>query len=250
MTGKNLRVLSIDFDLFQMVSTDILANTYPDGIDLKTEISKIVWLQYYANPRTYRELIKVKINRSLIEELKKFITNSCRDLHPDILISNSHLNIYPFIHEYINDGDYEKLYIDHLDMHHDLFNGNSKVDCGNWLAHIRKEIPTDVRWIHNRTSEEMYNEKTFKKIRKQLKESTLADIKDHKWDIIFLCRSDAWFPPHLDGAFERFAKFLMALECIRCRCSLDVYDSRWDDVYQYKIEELRMQFEKMYGSKG
>lgn len=46
---RSLKVLSIDFDYFQNVNADTIRSCYPDGIDLPTELSTIVWSGYYAN---------------------------------------------------------------------------------------------------------------------------------------------------------------------------------------------------------
>ena len=40
--------------------------------------------------------------------------------------------------------------------------------------------------------------------------TSLKNIKDMQFDAIFLCRSDTWTPPHLDGYFTEL-----------CTCMLD-----------------------------
>lgn len=39
--------------------------------------------------------------------------------------------------------------------------------------------------------------------------NTLESIKDCKFDIIFLCRSDNWLPPHLDNEFQELVDFIV-----------------------------------------
>lgn len=58
---RRLKVLSVDFDYFQNVTVDTICNCYPDGIDLPTELSTIVWSGYYANDRTRDKLSSVTI---------------------------------------------------------------------------------------------------------------------------------------------------------------------------------------------
>ena len=38
--------------------------------------------------------------------------------------------------------------------------------------------------------------------------NTLESIKDRKFDIVFLCRSDNWLPPHLDDEFQELVDFI------------------------------------------
>ena len=47
---QRLRVLSIDFDYFQVVDKDTVQSCYPDGIDLDTSLSTVVWASHYAIP--------------------------------------------------------------------------------------------------------------------------------------------------------------------------------------------------------
>ena len=69
--NKALNILSIDFDFFQIVNKDTLLTCYPDGHDLSTELSKIVWADYYVNPKTKDKLNAVKANHKLIGNLQK-----------------------------------------------------------------------------------------------------------------------------------------------------------------------------------
>ena len=39
--------------------------------------------------------------------------------------------------------------------------------------------------------------------------NTLESIKDRKFDIVFLCRSDNWLPPHLDNEFQELVDFIV-----------------------------------------
>lgn len=90
-------------------------------------------------------------------------------------------------------------------MHHDLFNDNPYLDCGNWLMHIYNEIPnTHISWVANPVSEDVYG---FDDKLKSMVLNTLESIKDRKFDIVFLCRSDNWLPPHLDNEFQELVDF-------------------------------------------
>ena len=96
--------------------------------------------------------------------------------------------------------------VTNVDMHHDLFNDNPYLDCGNWLMHIRNEIPnTHISWVANPVSEDVYG---FDDQLKSMVSNTLESVKNRKFDIVFLCRSDNWLPPHLDDEFQELVNFI------------------------------------------
>lgn len=99
-----------------------------------------------------------------------------------------------------------------IDMHHDFFNENDFVDCGNWISYIfegygRKNI--DFKWIANPISLNVYGFDLPEResLSSCVKES-LEAIKDEQYDYIFLCRSDAWLPPHLDDEFNNVLELI------------------------------------------
>lgn len=236
-----LHVLSIDFDLFQNVELDTTRTAYPDGVDLPTQLSSLVWQSHYANPESYDKLRNVTANTDMIDELKTLIEASVKKHFPDTMICNSHKYIYDFIHETFDNADYTKISIDHLDMHHDLFNNNPEVDCGNWLSHIKKEIKTNINWIANPISKDAYglNDAVFDRVK-----TDFSGLKYHTWDIIFLCRSDNWLPPHLDDTFTEFALFLID-HSMSCKYESDILTSRWTPEYQQSIKQLNGQIQEL-----
>ena len=196
-----MNVLSIDFDYFQSVSKNCIEECYPDGIDLNTSLSTIVWSRYYNNPFTKDKLNKVVINENELNEAINLLYKQNEKC--PVRIANSHIHIYDFICEYAQKRKADRLYITHIDMHHDMFNDNDELDCGNWLLKISEKYKTGIEWIANPISREMFglNESQFDIIR-----TSIADVKPRKYDIIFLCRSDNWLPPHLDIHFQRLIK--------------------------------------------
>ena len=72
--------------------------------------------------------------------------------------------------------------------------------------HIHNEIPnTHISWVANPVSEDVYG---FDDKLKSMVLNTLESIKDRKFDIVFLCRSDNWLPPHLDDEFQELVNFI------------------------------------------
>lgn len=196
-----MRVLSIDFDYFQL-ATEEQFNRYPSGIDRTTEEAKQVWSETYSENR---DLYDIKPNEL---ELRK-LTNILKDQNKDIpvMIANSHKNIYDFIHENVSID--EKLSIINIDTHHDFFSDNPGLDCGNWLRFITEEYKAGFIWISNRVSAEIYGFDRQNDYSKKLLPVTLDCIKNKKFDLIFLCRSDTWTPPHLDKYFSDICDLIL-----------------------------------------
>ena len=141
----------------------------------------------------------------------------------------------------MDDSNYDTINIDHLDMHHDIFSDNQdSLNCGNWLSFIKEEMNTNVTWIANPISKEVYglDGKEFDVVRTDLKE-----IQNHTWNMIFLCRSDNWLPPHLDGYFEDLAGFLARIGG-EYWVEEGILKSRWTKKYQNSIAELRTAMDK------
>lgn len=92
-----MQILSIDFDFFQNTTKDAIAN-YPDGIDLPTKLSLLVWATHYA---TNEELLRtVTINDTLLHDIKNILKNQDHDI--PVMIANSHIHAYNFIKSMTN----------------------------------------------------------------------------------------------------------------------------------------------------
>lgn len=195
-----MKVLSIDFDFFQRVDKSTVKTCYPDGIDLPTDLSTIVWSSIYANPFSEERVRAVNINDDETNEMKSLIerqSSSCK-----VLITNSHKHIYDFIGEGMSSGLFDnndKLWVTHIDMHDDMFNDNPELDCGNWVQHVFNTYDTALEWIANPISRTVYGleGEQFDFIKTSIK-----DTRMKKFDYVFMCRSDNWLPPHLDVYFD------------------------------------------------
>ena len=240
---KTLRVLSIDWDFFQIVDKKTLMMSYPDGVDLGGEISQFVWQQYYSNPFHKDRLSAVTIDKKKLHQLENALYLNAMDHLPDAMICNSHKNIYDFIINRCSKDGYSKINIDHLDMHHDMVNSNKELDCGNWISHLKEKYPTHVTWIANPISKSVYNldeEDKFDIIREDL-----VELVNRRWDLVFLCRSDSWTPPHLDKYFVDLANFLSMVCASNTQVEKGILDSRWTDEYIKSIEVMSKELEEM-----
>lgn len=207
-----MRVLSIDFDYFQKVSAEQIG-FYPDGVDNGTALSEIIWGEHYA---TYEnELNSIGIMRDELNSLEALLKK--QKSSAKVMIANSHKHIYEFIHKHMKED--EELRLVNIDMHHDIINENSKLDCGNWISFLIKEQeeknkPISFKWIANPISLNVYGlEGVFEKAfgGKTPVLPSIKAIKNEKFDLIFLCRSDIWLPPHLDVYFVELYDMLTTL---------------------------------------
>lgn len=203
---RKLKVLSIDFDYFQNVDKSTLLTCYPDGIDLPTTLSSIVWAGYYATPSSKSQLMKVTILQKELNLLKQILLKNTKASAP-VMITNSHVHIYNFIHEQLQAFQADSLNVVNIDMHHDMFNDNKSLDCGNWVSHIHNEYPNacNISWIANPTALDCYGLSSDGITHIY---TSIDAIKDCKFDIVFLCRSDNWLAPHLDAYFEQLVQFM------------------------------------------
>lgn len=194
-----MRILSIDFDYFQIVEPETVQMDYPDGLDLSPAVSAACWSSHYGN----KNIESVSVNEDEINALLRLLEK--QDSVKECMIACSHVAIYDFIQEKLQNN--EPLGIYNIDMHHDMFNKNPNVDCGNWIGHLQKEHPnTAIKWVCNPISEECYG--LDKRFEKYLLHS-VTDIDENHFDFIFLCRSDNWLPPHLDSKFDDLSEFLI-----------------------------------------
>lgn len=187
---KSLRVLSIDFDYFQDVSEKLLY-TYPDGIDLNSEISQIIWGSHYAQND---ELFDIGVDKSELRELEKLL--DAQNTSCPVLIAQTHKDIYDFIENHMSDDTIVEIV--NIDMHHDIYNSHREIDCGNWLGHMIKKHGAKAQWVIHPLSCQYFPTKYDNNVECL---GSIRDISDDAFDIIFLCRSDMWLPPHLDIAF-------------------------------------------------
>lgn len=199
---KPLYVLSIDFDVFQTFPNIDTLNAMPDGIDLSPRLSDIVWATRYAYTDPTCKLEQIKFDQKnashVLQEMQKHIA-------PDTnaMITNSHVHIYDFIMKHFNTQKHTGILLDHLDMHHDMFNENPELDCGNWIGHLKKQTKLIINWYPNQISPKAYGLDDDDAIMKHIHTEPYHAVSSY-YDCIFICRSDPWFAPHLDHYFHDY----------------------------------------------
>lgn len=198
-----MRVLSVDFDYFQ-TTTKKLTKLYPDGVDLPTDLSEAEWGKRYAVDSQH--LLKIGINHPEFSLIKTILKRQNKNV--PVKIAQSHKDIYSFIKDRYNFS--EELRLVNVDFHHDFFNKNEEVDCGNWVGHILEEVRAagqryNFDWIANPLSDKIYQ---FGDELAPLILTSLQSIINEEFDLIFLCRSDNWLPPHLDTHFTALCEII------------------------------------------
>lgn len=196
--NKAFKVLSIDFDFFQDTTLKALTH-YPDGCDYSTQMSEAIWAARYKT--NAKELLNVQINKSLYQTMIQIL--KAQNSNVPVLITRSHKDAYGFIKGF---KKVEWLDLVNVDLHHDITNQNKELDCGNWIRYAIQDFKkVNFRWIARKVSVDTYEIEESEQ--KDFHMSFgLSPLLNEKFDAIFLCRSDAWLPPHLDTYFDEMKK--------------------------------------------
>ena len=208
MAGQIKRVLSIDWDYFQDVTKKQIIN-YPDGNETLGELNNLVWAVRYSDMYPNFDPREISINKKLYDEMMNIIKFQTKGT--PARIAESHAQCYNFIKYEFNPGDIIELY--NVDLHHDLFNDNEEeMNCGNWILYLMKSYEVYLSWFNRSVSLEAYKLSKKNKDMRMYTDS-LDEIKHTLFDAVFLCRSGAWIPPHLDPMFEKMGNVIAS----RCK---------------------------------
>ena len=209
---RPLNILSLDFDYFLKFDNDdtSVLSEFPDGTESFLQYNDAVWATHLAHKEVEDKIKTVKCNEDELAKVSVFL-NDCKANIP-VMIANSHVHIYDFILSHAKPG--QELRILNLDFHHDAYTALQELNCGNWVLKLKERIsnPVVYQWITSdngwncaegsipRFVQGAYRFKTFK--------DYLSWNKEYKPDLIFLCRSDLWVPPHLDVYFDILMRFM------------------------------------------
>lgn len=230
-----LRVLSIDFDYFQKVDLNTLRTCYPDGIDRPTPEANKEWKKIYRDATKKKLLEKVTTDQKALQKVKTIVQNNFFEREAYMkprkafgMIEQSHVKAYDFIQTYYAPEVHSGIELYNIDMHPDMINKNSKIDCGNWIKHLilnnrTKTRNVTLKWIYNPVSAIAYK---FNHEFDDFATENLSVLDNKFFNLIFLCRSDNWVPPHLDNDFIELAKTIQ--KTTKCNSFKDAMHSRWD----------------------
>jgi len=137
-----------------------------------------------------------KINRKLelpipkinIVKLKylKALFNARKQNAPVIIITHHHQ-----ILEYLPNNPFHLYNVDH---HHDIFypgwHDIKKIDEGNWLSHVDRNLMMSYTWIRNETSENVEESVNVPFNYRELIKPNVNNLP--KFDCVYICTSPHW----------------------------------------------------------
>lgn len=224
---KEYNILSIDWDYFIDATKKQRASLFPDGGTeaLPIGIQEAIWVARYTNPH----LEKISTLHDELEELRKIIEEGA-DKNTIFMIADSHEYIYSFINGYTKTDSI--LHLSNIDFHHDCFGKSRKVHCGNWLSHMMKNAlaSSTFEWIAREDSliEKINGLKLIKEDFSSLKKN---------WDLVFICRSGMWSPPHLDDEFAK--AFSWIIEDRPTELQQGIFESRYSEEFISSVNQLK-----------
>ena len=182
------RILSIDFDYFIDTDLDTRNLKFPDGEDeMPKEELENLWNYFYNK---YPEIADIGV-------IKPFFT-FCEDLtnlhRGAVYVAESHKEIARFFPVLETEKHLEVV---NIDFHHDNYAGRGKIDCSNWVRHLKDLIPNaHIKWIRREDSEtaSLFGDFPY--------EHTEDLTLEGQFDYIFVCFSPEWTPPHLRTYYD------------------------------------------------
>lgn len=192
-----MRILSVDFDYFVDTTIEVRELNFPDGHDnFSPALTKFVWDRCYD---FYEGLKDIK----LIPEYEKMCEFFENLKGGRVLFADSHKEIEKFFSEVKPDEDLELI---HIDFHHDMYvTGGETLDCGNWLRFLADKKPDlKVTWVKREDSdvESLSGEFPYDS-------TTDFSVVQGEFDLIFVCFSSPWTPPHL---FDDYINMCLKLD--------------------------------------
>ena len=188
-----MRILSIDFDYFVDTSIETRNMFFPDGNDnLSATLNRFIWDRCYD---FCKELKDIGVTKEY-DTMSNFLSTL---KNGRLLVADSHKEIEKFFSEIKPD---EELEIINIDFHHDMFvTGGNNLDCGNWLRFLVDLKPdAKITWIRREDSDtdSFFGEFPYHHT------TDISEVQG-EFDLVFLCFSSPWTPPHLYDKFVDMA---------------------------------------------
>lgn len=252
--SKPLRVLSVDWDYFINATEYERFTMFPDGgnENLGNRLRNMIWSGRYA---TCPELSKITVDEGELENLQRVINHSPA---ASVVIADSHRFIYDVAYQEYQSGGYTGIEVDNIDYHHDYYNIGTatEVNCGNWSNAIF-DVSSPHRFVKGRKYKryrwvKRVDSDVSKELEKRewFKYCELNDLYGEPYDIIYICRSAMWSPPHLDSRFidemrplvlsKSSGRYVRVLEDLSDRFTHDLQDyiKQEQNTYQRALKQL------------
>lgn len=189
-----MNILSIDFDYFIDTDSTVRREIFPYGEDADAETVRRLWQAVYVAHPEIKEIGVISDYGLFCGKLPVLVDNAMA-----CACADSHKEIYEFIcsHCPSDTGKGNEIRIVNVDFHHDnycMYGG--RVTCANWLRKITEAYhisAENICWVRRADSEISSLEGEFP----YSMTMDLAAVLSEKYDLLFLCLSPEWTPPHL-----------------------------------------------------
>jgi len=249
-------LVSVDFDYF-VRELPIWDWGHQDENGKNAEIyTNVIWNVRYTTSRI--DIIKETDLKKYADFEPLYLLSKFRKLGlkfnntTRMMIAESHAQAYQFFKEM------QSNVMIHIDAHHDMYDDNDEITCGNWLANLTKvKQGMEIYHVVPKWEQEWYSgiktkDEMFKKIssaigneikqRAVIKHLFFEDLPKFNDVVegIFFCRSGSWTPPHLDQDFIDMLKVFVVSTGI-----LPSNIIEYPLVYRkFDINEIRIEREK------
>lgn len=229
--------LSIDWDYFIGASAKERMLLFPDGgnENLPAFVLDIIWASRYGGSvrlaEQHKDIRKIEVIGVLDKELQ-VLTEYIEKWGVPVIVAESHSEAYGVFRSRL--GAKEKCDIVNIDYHHDVYmNREGFVDCGNWLSELfRVNKLNNLIWVARDDSDELPKQHAGNKqitIRTDF-EAVLSEMAVP--ECVFICRSGAWSPPHLDARLNDL------LEKVYSEPLPDRYTNEFKEGVKWDIEQM------------
>lgn len=194
-----MRILSIDFDYFVNPTTLQRVRYFPDGgQEMSDTLNAIVWAGAYARSKIITKKADDETNSLVNVELLKKPLQTIHNIiiaqgNIRYMVADSHSHAYDFIRE---NWDRSTTELYNIDSHHDTYDVGEEVNCGNWLRRLMEKGVVDTAYWVNQPDSELADNLT--------KVIPFSELPKTGYDLVYICRSSWWTPPHMDEAFIKY----------------------------------------------
>lgn len=225
-----MTILSLDWDYYVAATMSERISMFPDGgtENLEKELEVLIWMSCYADSianKKYRNpnaklLADIQVDEKSISDTLS-VLSAYRKSDTDLIVRASHKDIVEVVPETSD------VTVINVDFHHDCYNfGNVDYDSGNWGALLLKQKKIkSLHWV-KREDSDTENIKTNIQIHIGL--NNIRRLLETGIDVIFLCMSPVWTPPHLDADFVVFANQISSIT--GNDANLDIQERRTEDI--------------------
>ena len=226
-------VLSIDWDYFIHADGEERLAHFPDIPSEKypKELQNIIWKSRYSSDD---DLLKIGYDPFVHEIVEKLF------YVPRVIVADSHKWIVP----YSLQAKAKQFHILNIDFHSDFRDDTESLDCGNWLSILMGQYGGKYEWLGWKDS---YKRGIPKRLRYFTDRAEAVRLIDSTvWDMLFICRSDMWSPPHLDNDFTRVFQPLVQDSVVTGEIQQGIWESRYDEKFRSDVDKMRNTMEKFY----